>query len=159
MSICGAKGNPNRVERCGNSFQIFFCHRRPSLAAGNHARLWNLLARSLLKNVTIVAEPADSFGLETRCYNGGVLLRCDPMRLVRRPRPFDHPDWIFELKLDGFRALAHFENGKGELVSRNRNTFASFQSAGSRNCRSVQDRNRDPRRRNSLLGRERIPPV
>ena len=48
------------------------------------------------------------------------------MRLVRRPRPFDHPDWIFELKLDGFRALAHFENGAGELVSRNGNTLASF---------------------------------
>jgi bifunctional non-homologous end joining protein LigD len=48
------------------------------------------------------------------------------MRLVRRPHPFDHPDWIFELKLDGFRALAHFEKGKGELVSRNRNTFGSF---------------------------------
>jgi len=39
---------------------------------------------------------------------------------------FDHPDWIFELKLDGFRALAHFENGKAELVSRNGNIFASF---------------------------------
>jgi bifunctional non-homologous end joining protein LigD len=50
------------------------------------------------------------------------------MRLVRRPHPFDHPDWIFELKLDGFRALAHFEGGKCELVSRNRNTFASFRS-------------------------------
>jgi ATP-dependent DNA ligase len=26
------------------------------------------------------------------------------MRLVRRPRPFDDADWIFEVKLDGFRA-------------------------------------------------------
>jgi bifunctional non-homologous end joining protein LigD len=48
------------------------------------------------------------------------------MRLVRKPHPFDHPDWIFELKLDGFRALAHFESGTCELVSRNRNTFGSF---------------------------------
>jgi bifunctional non-homologous end joining protein LigD len=38
------------------------------------------------------------------------------------------PDWIFELKLDGFRALAYFENGKAELVSRNGNTFASFRT-------------------------------
>jgi len=53
------------------------------------------------------------------------------MRLVRRPHPFDHPDWIFELKLDGFRALAHFENGKAELVSRNGNTFASFRNLAS----------------------------
>jgi bifunctional non-homologous end joining protein LigD len=32
------------------------------------------------------------------------------------------------LKLDGFRAHAHFENGKAELVSRNGNTFASFRN-------------------------------
>ena len=28
------------------------------------------------------------------------------MRLLRIPEPFDHPDFIFEPKLDGFRALA-----------------------------------------------------
>jgi ATP-dependent DNA ligase len=31
------------------------------------------------------------------------------MPLVRIAQPFDHPDWLFELKLDGFRALAHIE--------------------------------------------------
>jgi hypothetical protein len=29
------------------------------------------------------------------------------MPLKRRAEPFDHPDWIFEAKLDGFRALAY----------------------------------------------------
>jgi hypothetical protein len=32
------------------------------------------------------------------------------MRLMRRPAPFDHAEWIFELKLDGFRALAYIEH-------------------------------------------------
>lgn len=32
-----------------------------------------------------------------------------PMRLLRIPKPFDHPHWIFEPKMDGFRALAHIE--------------------------------------------------
>jgi bifunctional non-homologous end joining protein LigD len=50
------------------------------------------------------------------------------MRLTRRIEPFDHSDWIFELKLDGFRALAYLDNGTGYLVSRNRNTFASFRN-------------------------------
>ena len=45
------------------------------------------------------------------------------MRLSRRPKPFDSSDFIFELKIDGFRALACIENGRGELVSRNGNTF------------------------------------
>ena len=29
------------------------------------------------------------------------------MRLLSIPEPFDHPDWFFELKLDGFGALAY----------------------------------------------------
>src|SRR5690242_12027701 len=48
------------------------------------------------------------------------------MRLSRRLEPFDHDDWVFELKLDGFRALAYLENGTARLVSRNGNVFASF---------------------------------
>ena len=52
----------------------------------------------------------------------------EPMRLIRRPEPFDHPEWIFELKLDGFRALAYLENGGGYFISRNGNTFASFRN-------------------------------
>jgi len=30
------------------------------------------------------------------------------------------------LKIDGFRALAHIEAGQGELISRKRNTFHGF---------------------------------
>lgn len=33
--------------------------------------------------------------------------------------PFDDPAWIFEIKLDGFRALAHIKNHKIKLLSRN----------------------------------------
>jgi bifunctional non-homologous end joining protein LigD len=40
--------------------------------------------------------------------------------------PFDHTDYFFELKYDGFRALAYLENGRCRLVSRNGTTFASF---------------------------------
>jgi hypothetical protein len=28
------------------------------------------------------------------------------MRLLRIPEPFDHPEFLFEPKIDGFRALA-----------------------------------------------------
>lgn len=41
------------------------------------------------------------------------------MPLVRIPEPFDHPDWLFELKHDGFRALAYVEGHQCRLVSRN----------------------------------------
>ncbi len=49
-----------------------------------------------------------------------------PLPLRRRRDPFDHRDWLFELKLDGFRALAYAEAGQGRLVSRNGNTFKRF---------------------------------
>jgi bifunctional non-homologous end joining protein LigD len=49
-----------------------------------------------------------------------------PIRLSRRKEPFDSDEFLFELKIDGFRALAHIENGKGELISRNGNVFRGF---------------------------------
>jgi bifunctional non-homologous end joining protein LigD len=49
-----------------------------------------------------------------------------PMPLQRHRKPFSHPDWVFEIKHDGFRALALVVNGKCRLVSRNGNPFSSF---------------------------------
>src|SRR5215471_7743681 len=48
------------------------------------------------------------------------------MRLSHRAEPFDSDLFIYELKIDGFRALAHIHNGQGELISRNGNTFHGF---------------------------------
>ena len=40
------------------------------------------------------------------------------MRLRLIKEPFDHPDYIFELKHDGFRAVAYLQNGECKLISR-----------------------------------------
>src|SRR6266480_4037332 len=53
-----------------------------------------------------------------------------PMTLSRRPRPFNHPEWLFELKYDGFRALARIKRGQCELISRNGHPFSSFAELG-----------------------------
>jgi bifunctional non-homologous end joining protein LigD len=45
------------------------------------------------------------------------------MRLQRVAKPFDNPDYIFELKHDGCRAIAYIEDGKCKLVSRNQKHF------------------------------------
>jgi len=47
------------------------------------------------------------------------------LTLVRQP--FDDPNFLFELKHDGFRALAHVWDGQCELISRRRNSYKSFQ--------------------------------
>ena len=50
------------------------------------------------------------------------------MPLSRRPAPFDHPEWIFELEYGGFRSLVVIQNGCTELISRNGNSFKSFET-------------------------------
>ena len=51
-----------------------------------------------------------------------------PMPLSRKPAPFDHPEWVFELKYDGFRSLAVLHDGRCDLISRNGYPFNSFDS-------------------------------
>jgi ATP dependent DNA ligase domain len=49
-----------------------------------------------------------------------------PLPLVRRAQPFSHSDWLFEVKYDGFRALAYLDGSGVRLISRNGNRFGSF---------------------------------
>lgn len=49
-----------------------------------------------------------------------------PVALGRAREPFSRPDWIFEVKWDGFRALLYSDSAGVRLVSRNGNTFKSF---------------------------------
>lgn len=44
-----------------------------------------------------------------------------PMLATSISEPFDGPEWLFEIKWDGYRAVAFIENGKLRLVSRNQN--------------------------------------
>ena len=44
-----------------------------------------------------------------------------PMLATPTEHPFDSPDWLFEIKWDGYRAVAFIEGGKVRLVSRNQN--------------------------------------
>src|SRR5579872_5367746 len=49
---------------------------------------------------------------------------CQPVQ--HRRDAFNNHDWLFELKYDGSRALAHLRAGRCQLVSRNQHSFASF---------------------------------
>ena len=60
-----------------------------------------------------------------------------PQPLQSRKDAFDHPDWVFELKYDGFRALAYLRNGECKLVSRNGHVFASFSELGGMIAKSL----------------------
>jgi bifunctional non-homologous end joining protein LigD len=61
-----------------------------------------------------------------------------PMRLLRIAEPFDHPDFIFEPKVDGFRALAYIDGHRCELVSRNGHLFKSWPQLGEEIAHAVR---------------------
>jgi bifunctional non-homologous end joining protein LigD len=44
-----------------------------------------------------------------------------PMLATLVDKAFDNPDWLFEIKWDGYRAVAFLDGGKLRLVSRNQN--------------------------------------
>ena len=56
--------------------------------------------------------------------------RVQPIAPVWRKEPFDDPDWLFDLKYDGFRALCYLEQGRCRLISRNGNLMNRFAGLG-----------------------------
>jgi bifunctional non-homologous end joining protein LigD len=59
--------------------------------------------------------------------------RITPIIPVRRSVVFDHADWVYELKYDGFRALAYVADGHCRLISRRGNQLKRFDEL----CRSI----------------------
>jgi len=46
-----------------------------------------------------------------------------PMLATLVNEPFDDPDWVYEVKWDGYRALAYINEGQVEIFSRNKKSF------------------------------------
>jgi ATP-dependent DNA ligase len=73
---------------------------------------------------------------------------------VERTEPFDHPDWLFEVKFDGFRAAA--DTVRGRLISRKGNRMQRYEEVldflpkGHVSDASRRDRNLGP-----VLGADR----
>jgi ATP-dependent DNA ligase len=61
-----------------------------------------------------------------------------PMRMLRIPGPIDHPDFVFEPTLDGFRALAYVRGHRCELISRNGHVFRSWPQLAEEVARAVR---------------------
>src|SRR5579864_2908785 len=50
--------------------------------------------------------------------------KINPMLASIVEKPFDDPNWLFEIKWDGYRAVSFIENGDVRLVSRNQNDLS-----------------------------------
>src|SRR5882724_5245027 len=51
------------------------------------------------------------------------MVRINPMLPTLARAPFSYPDWLFQPKWDGYRALCYFEAGSIRFVSRNRKSL------------------------------------
>ena len=73
--------------------------------------------------------PADSVPSAVRDLDGAIAkpmpARIHPMLATSIAEPFDNPDWLFEIKWDGYRAVAFIAGGQMRLVSRNQNNLTA----------------------------------
>jgi ATP-dependent DNA ligase len=60
-----------------------------------------------------------------------------PMPLGQQSKPFDDPDWLYEIKHDGFRALALIDRGHCWFVSRRKHKFHGFREPAAALVREV----------------------
>ena len=63
-----------------------------------------------------------------------------PLPLSRAHAPFSQPDWLFEIKWDGFRGLLYSDIDGARLVSRNGNSFKSFSGLSEGLARDLKGR-------------------
>jgi bifunctional non-homologous end joining protein LigD len=52
--------------------------------------------------------------------------RLAPMTAQIKDQAFSHPDWAFEPKLDGYRAIAYIRNGRATLLTRGGHDYSSY---------------------------------
>ena len=71
------------------------------------------LKKSKLQTPTLLRKGSDS----------EMPQKVKPMLATLVNEPFDNPDWSYEVKWDGYRALAYIQSGKVELLSRNNKSF------------------------------------
>ena len=85
-------------------------------------------ARSVeVSSATQNKTEASSQSLELTTLEGAVASQMPtaiyPMLATPTDKPFEDPDWLFEIKWDGYRAVSFIEKGRLRLVSRNQNDF------------------------------------
>ena len=78
------------------------------------------------KNYPVTPVPPVVKGLSSPEPSSGPVKRpmpttIHPMLATPVDEPFDGPDWLFEIKWDGYRAIAFIDQGKLRLISRNQN--------------------------------------
>jgi len=111
------RSSANAADTSANVIRLFVVRWLTSTQVAGQPRS-SLLAKNGSLNATAGRDAAICEAERVQVFSA-----ISPMPLLRVAEPFDHDEWIFELKLDGFRALAHIDGHHCGLVSRNGHTF------------------------------------
>jgi len=71
---------------------------------------------------------------------------------VRRRDLFESAEWVYELKHDGFRALAYVAGGRCRLISRRGNVMKRFNDLAACIAKELKVKDANRRRRNRCAG-------
>src|ERR1700675_3288487 len=137
------KGHGQNHEASARS-QAGVLHRKKNPEAQAEARLTAGLAtvrrtaapsstkvkrKSSVVEVTSTASAPSSLRVSPKDLAGAVRAAMPaaiyPMLATSIEAPFDGPEWFFEIKWDGYRAIAFVEQGRVRYVSRNQNDLTS----------------------------------
>jgi bifunctional non-homologous end joining protein LigD len=77
--------------------------------------------KAVSKKKEIIKVPIDK--LLANAPKGKLPVQTTPMLATLVDKPFDEPGWLYEVKWDGYRALAFVNKGQVELKSRNDKSF------------------------------------
>ncbi|TSD64725.1 DNA ligase D [Inquilinus sp. KBS0705] len=72
---------------------------------------------------TIPKEKVDIPAILKKASKGDIPTGMKPMLATLVNEPFDDPDWVYEVKWDGYRTLAFINKGEVQLLSRNNKSF------------------------------------
>jgi bifunctional non-homologous end joining protein LigD len=79
-----------------------------------------------LEDAVEETQPADKVDVEAllkKAPKGKIPTGMKPMLATLVDKPFDDPDWVYEIKWDGYRTLAFINKGEVQLLSRNNKSF------------------------------------
>ena len=99
---------------------------REDVTAHDRSVVSNASIEDLKGNPAGLAKPVQAAQLEKtgkKLPQAPMPREVKPMLATSVKEPFNDPEWIFELKLDGYRCIAEIERGKVALYSRNNISF------------------------------------
>jgi bifunctional non-homologous end joining protein LigD len=79
-----------------------------------------------LEDAVEETQPADKVDVEAllkKAPKGKIPTGVKPMLATLVDKPFDDPDWVYEIKWDGYRTLGFINKGEVQLLSRNNKSF------------------------------------